>query len=357
MMAVMTGVAGETTYPIGAPSARVRLAAFAPHLSRHDIALRYAPTLSEAEYGVVTSDANPAIKVATLGRAATRLAARGGQRPDESLLLVHRLRFLAPLPGLEPARHVDAYDFDDALYLGSTLRSNRRFAWIKREGERWQSYVRRARLVIAGNSQLAARAAEHNARVEVVPTCVDPDRQPLRRHVDQEVVTIGWIGSRSTVDQVMEVLPALAELNSEKMVARLVLVGAQDVPQKPHWLELRPWSLESEPEDLASFDVGIMPLPDTEWARGKCGYKILQYFSAGVPAIASPVGVNRTIVGENEARGLLAATPTEWRTALQRLVADAAARAEMGAEARRFVERDYSYERWAPELAALLAEL
>jgi glycosyltransferase involved in cell wall biosynthesis len=350
-------IAAQTAYPVSAASSRVRLAAFVPYLSRHGVRLAYQPTLSDDEYRLITSDARAARKAVELGRAATRLLTQGGSRIDDDPLLVHRLRFLAPLPGAEPARRVDAYDFDDALYLGSTLMANRRFGWVKREGERWRSYVRRARLVIAGNGELAARAAEHARRVEVIPSCVDPDRQPTRQHADREVVTIGWIGSRSTADQVMDVLPAVAALNAKKMVARLVLVGAEEIRERPPWLELRPWSLGSESEDLASFDLGIMPLPDTEWARGKCGYKILQYFSAGVPAVASPVGVNRAIVGANEERGLLASTPEEWESALRRLVTDNQARAEMGAEARRFVEREYSYQRWAPELAALLAEL
>jgi hypothetical protein len=118
------------------------------------------------------------------------------------------------------------------------------------------------------------------------------------------------------------------------------------------WIEHRPWSLATEAADLASFDIGIMPLPDTDWARGKCGYKILQYFSAGVPAVASPVGVNSELIGSD--RGLLAASTTDWHSALERLIDDAAERRERGAAAREFVEREYSYQRWAPELAALL---
>jgi glycosyltransferase involved in cell wall biosynthesis len=100
-----------------------------------------------------------------------------------------------------------------------------------------------------------------------------------------------------------------------------------------------------------------MPLVDSEWTRGKCGYKLLQYFSAGVPAVASPVGVNRDIVGRGGERGLLASTPEEWSSALEELIRDHAARAEMGGAARRLAELEYSYQRWAPELAALLAAL
>jgi glycosyltransferase involved in cell wall biosynthesis len=350
-------VAAETAYPISAPSGRVRLAAFAPHLRDHGVSLTFRPTLTDDEYRLITSDASPARKAASLTRAAARLARRGAGRRDDDLLLVHRLRFLAPVPGLEPTRAVDAYDFDDALYLGSILASNRRFAWVKREAERWRSYTTRARLVIAGNANLAAHARAHARRVEVVPSCVDPSVQQTRQHGEPEVVTIGWIGSRSTVDQLRAVLPVIARLNDSRTRARLVLIGAGGIGYEADWLELRQWSLAREAEDLASFDVGIMPLPDTEWTRGKCGYKLLQYFAAGVPAVASPVGVNSQIVGSDKRRGLLATTDEEWSSALEELITDHLARAEMGAEARRFVEREYSYQRWAPELAAILAEL
>jgi glycosyltransferase involved in cell wall biosynthesis len=350
-------VAAQTAYPASAASARVRLAGFAPHLKEHGVDLRYESTLTDSEYGVINSDAGPLRKAAAVGRATTRFLA-GRARPEaDQLLLVHRLRFLAPVPGLEPARRVDAYDFDDALYLGSILRQNRRFSWLKREAERWSSYVRRARVVIAGNSYLAEKAREHARTVEVIPSCVDPERQPMRDHGENEVVTIGWIGSRSTVDQLRALFPAVAALNEEGIRARMVLVGAEGLDLQEPWLERRSWSLASEPRDLASFDIGVMPLPDTEWTRGKCGYKLLQYFSAGVPAVASPVGVNTRIVGEGGERGLLASTDEEWRAALEKLIRDHQARQEMGARARSFVEKDYSYQRWAPELAGLLSDL
>jgi hypothetical protein len=118
------------------------------------------------------------------------------------------------------------------------------------------------------------------------------------------------------------------------------------------WIEHRAWSPASEPRDLASFDIGIMPLPDSDWARGKCGYKVLQYFSAGVPAVASPVGITSELIGDD--RGLLASTSAEWYAALDQLIRDVEERRDRGAAARAFVEQRYSYQRWAPELAELL---
>jgi hypothetical protein len=164
-------------------------------------------------------------------------------------------------------------------------------------------------------------------------------------------VTVGWIGSHTTTEYLHPVLPVFERLNAQGLRARLVLVGAAPEISAP-WIEHRPWSLETESRDLADFDLGIMPLPDTEWARGKCGYKVLQYFSAGIPAVASPVGITRELVGEE--RGMLATSPTEWRSALETLLAGVDERRQRGAIARDFVERFYSYQRWAPELASIL---
>ena len=159
---------------------------------------------------------------------------------------------------------------------------------------------------------------------------MDPSAQPTREHGEREVVTIGWIGSRSTSDDLREVLPIVGRLNERGVKARLVLIGAGPLEFTAPCLERRPWSEASEADELASFDIGIMPLPDNEWTRGKCGYKLLQYFAAGVPAVASPVGVNTRIVGDRRERGLLAATPQEWSSSLEELVKDHQARGRDG---------------------------
>jgi len=341
-------VLAETTYPAVSPSARVRLLQFGPFLRSHGIELTFRPMLTDEEYMTLVSEAGPGRK----GMAAARAAARAVsyRRQPHDVVLVHRLRFLFPLPRVEPARAVDVYDFDDALFLGSISKANRPFRPMKQEARRWVEYVRRAGLVFAGNAFLADRAREHARRVEVVPSCVDPERQPVHVHEDTDELTVGWIGSSSTSEYLREVLPVFERLNTKQRRVKLVLVGASAESSAP-WIEHRPWSLSRERDDLAGFDIGISPLPDNEWARGKCGYKTLQYFSAGVPAIATPVGVNREMVGDE--RGVLAETAEDWGRALDAL-SDNAARSEMGAAARRFVERRFSYSAWAPAVAELM---
>jgi glycosyltransferase involved in cell wall biosynthesis len=319
-----------------------------PFLNEQRISLRYRPSLTDNEYTMLASDTPVARKASVLVASATRVARR---RSEGELRLVHRLRLLNAVPGLDPPTQLDVYDLDDALFLGSASPINRRFAWAKQEARRCVACMRRARLVTAGNAFLADAARQFGKRVEVVPTCVDPARQPQRVHEPAEIVTVGWIGSRTTSPYLAPIVPALAALAQR---IRFVVVGGDTGLREP-WIEHRPWSLAREPHDLAGFDIGIMPQPDTEWAKGKCGYKLLQYFAAGIPAVASPVGVATKLVGSE--RGLLASTVDGWRSALEELISDAEERRQRGAAARAFAERHYSYQRWAPELADLMWSL
>lgn len=344
-------ILGATAYPVTAPSARVRVASFEPFLRSEGIELDYRPTLTDNEYAVLASSAPVARKAAVLAASAWRAAV---SRPAHDLLLIHRLRLLSPLVGIDPPRRLDVYDIDDALFLGFAAEVNRGFQWAKQETRRSITCMRRARLVIAGNVYLAGRAREYAPRVEVIPSCVNPDRQAVRVHGPAEVATIGWIGSSTTSLYLEPVLPVFERLNKDGVRAKLVLVGG-DPGLRADWIEHHRWSLADEGDHLAGFDIGIMPLPDTDWARGKCGYKLLQYFSAGVPAIASPVGVNSELIGRD--RGLLATSPSEWYAALKELVNDVDRRRDSGAAARVFVEREYSYQRWAPEVAKLMRSL
>ncbi len=344
-------VDGLTAYPATAASARIRVVGHIPFLAEFGVDLRHRPALSPGDYRLLQSTANPTRKVGVLGRSA--IGALAFRKPD-GLLLIHKLMLLAPLPGVDPPRRLDVYDFDDALTVGSASPANRAFQWVKQERRRSVAYMRRARLVLAANSFLASQARRYASNVEVLPSCVDPSAQPLREHADRETLTIGWIGSHTTVAYLKPLLPVIARMNERGHPARLVVVGG-DTGVRAEWLQHRSWSLETQAADLASFDVGVMPLPDDAWTRGKSGYKLLQYFSAGVPAVASPVGVNADLVAGG--RGATATTAHEWEQALIEVLGNATTRRERGAAARKFVEAHYSYQRWTPELAVLLRAL
>ncbi len=188
----------------------MRVGDFRPFLQSQGVELTHRPALRDAEYAVLKSNANPARKAAILLRSAVRTAR---DRQTDGLVMVQRLLLLTPFPGIDPPRHVDAYDIDDALFVGSPADAHKRFQWVKQERQRAVATMRRARLVIAGNPYLAEQARTFNKRVEVVPSCVDPERQPVRQHAEADIVRIGWIGSHTTVAYLRPVLPVIARLN------------------------------------------------------------------------------------------------------------------------------------------------
>ena len=351
-------VAARTAFPLVNPAPRVRIAGYVERLRALGIDLDLKPALSADEYRRVVSGPGGIGKATTMARGAARFALerireQQADNGDQELLLIHRFASVVPVPGFDPPRRLDLYDFDDALYLGYAGKKPG-LARVRREPQRWRSYVQRARVVLAGNPELAAHASALASRVEVVPSCVEPAAYQVHHHEQREPMVVGWIGSASTSAYLEPVIRALDRINADRVRARLIAVGATSPLDRP-WAETRPWSLESEAEELAGFDVGVMPLPDTDWARGKCGYKLLQYFASGVPGIASPVGVAPAMLADG--RGLAAGSEEQWRAALDELLESSAMRSEMGAAARRYVIDEYSYEAWAPELARLIREL
>lgn len=247
-------------------------------------------------------------------------------------------------------------DFDDAVFHRYDLHRARLVRRIL--GRKLDRLMASAALVTAGNRYLADRARVAGAaRVEIVPTVVDLDAYTLRpAPYSAPSLSIGWIGTPSTWSEYMAPMMPLLTQAAQAAGARIVVVGAGRVAGPHRLLDSHPWTEASEVARIHTMDIGIMPLTDTPWARGKCGYKLIQYMACGLPVVASPVGVNADIV-EHGVNGFLASTETEWADALRTLLHDPALRARMGAAGRRKVERDYSLQVWGPRLAALLAQI
>jgi glycosyltransferase involved in cell wall biosynthesis len=214
--------------------------------------------------------------------------------------------------------------------------------------------MRAARVVMAGNRILADAAREHASRVEVVPSCVDPWQQQTAVHRDTETLTLGWIGSPTTSAYLQPVLEVLSSMYERHRPIRLRLMGASGRWVAP-WIDHVPWSVDAERRMLTEIDVGLMPLPDDPWARGKCGYKLLRYFCAGLPTISSPVGIAADMLADG--RGLRAETHVQWERAIEELMGDVDVRKEMGERARNFVVHEYSFDVWAPRVAELFRGL
>jgi glycosyltransferase involved in cell wall biosynthesis len=246
-------------------------------------------------------------------------------------------------------------DYDDALFHRYDQHSNPLVRWIL--GRKIDAVMRHSAVVVAGNDYLACRARNAGApRIEVVPTVVDTERYQLRKHGSKEQLIVGWIGSPKTSKYLKPLLPIFEKLKKE-MPVRFVAVGARAEDFSGTQVEAQPWSEESEIESIQQFDIGIMPLEDSPWERGKCGYKLIQYMGCGIPVVASPVGVNREIVIPEE-NGLFADNAEEWLLALRRMLQkDALTRQNMGKAGRKRVIDRYSIRAQAPRLLDLIREV
>ena len=275
------------------------------------------------------------------------------------LVLVHREVLPIGPPVIERilarSRHVPlVYDFDDAIYLSNVSDANRLMARLK-VPRKVPAVIRESSLVIAGNNYLAAYARRYNSAVTVVPTCVDtkvfrPRPETAR---SSEPPVVGWIGSPTTRRYLLELGPTLARVAASDRFRLLVSGAGAAVTLDRVPVSNVPWSLRDEAPLFSGCDIGIYPLPDSEWTRGKCGFKAIQFMACGVPVVASAVGVNREIV-EDGVNGFLASTPTEWEDKLGRLLSDPALRSRLGRAGRETVEARYSLATHAPTLTKTL---
>jgi glycosyltransferase involved in cell wall biosynthesis len=247
------------------------------------------------------------------------------------------------------------YDFDDAVWVPYVSPTNRYLSYLKFPGKT-RALCRMASLVLAGNDYLAEWARQHASNVHVVPSTVSLREYAVRpRKAAGDIPVIGWTGSHSSVQYLRKLDGALRRLRQQRAY-RLVVVGLEGLEISGVDVVCRPWSATTEAYDLGDFDVGIMPLPDEPWARGKCGMKAIQYMAMGVPAIVSPVGANRTIVRDG-IDGFHASTEDDWAAVLERVLGDSTLRRRLGDAARASVEARFSAEVQAPRVAGFLKRL
>ena len=217
--------------------------------------------------------------------------------------------------------------------------------------------IQRAALVVAGNAYLTEFARAAGARrVELVPTVIDLERYPLAAINSLKIdgpPCVGWIGQRATAAFLAPYAPLFKRLSADRR-ARFAAIGI-DAQSLGLPMESIVWSEKTEAASISSFDIGIMPLVDEPFERGKCGYKLIQYMACSLPLVASPVGVNRQIV-EHGVNGFLAETPEQWEQALRTLLADAGLRQHMGRAGRLKVEQQYCIQATAPTLLLLLLD-
>ena len=349
----MTNVLALTRYERLGASSRIRFLQFMPALERQGFTFDVQPLLGNAY--VRSLYGGPPVSAASfLGAYWRRFRAlKRRLKYDVIWLEKEALPWLPTWMEIARLQGIPyVVDYDDA--------------WFHRYENHWLSpllghkidaVMRVAHTVVAGNDYLARRARQAGARhVEIVPTAIDLDRyRDLPAAPPSEAATVGWIGIPLNAHYLTIIEPALRAVAADTPI-KLHVVGA---PVPPELGGIRaesfPWSEDSEIARIAAFDIGIMPLHDTPWERGKCAYKLLQVMAAGKPVIASPVGANAQVV-QHGVNGLLAGTTDEWTQALRTLATDPELRRRMGAQARRTVEDRYSTAIVGPRLAAILSQ-
>lgn len=232
------------------------------------------------------------------------------------------------------------YDYDDAIWIPNTSAENKMAAWLKAN---WKvKYICKwSYKVVGGNDYLCNYARQVNANVILIPTCVDMKRvhNKIKIHHSGKPI-VGWTGSHSTLAYLDAVMPVLKELQEELEFSFLVIANKKPEFDLKDW-QFLPWDETTEVDDLLKMDIGIMPLQADAWSEGKCGFKLIQYLSLCIPAVASPVGVNKVII-EQGSNGYLCNNAAEWKEALRALINNIALRQGMGIAGHDKMLREYS---------------
>jgi len=352
----MIKVAQLTKYGQLAASTRQRFDQYYPYLQAAGIAVDPQP-LFDDDYLQALYEENHRRPWQVMARYIQRLRWLMTNH-DIEILWVHCEAF-PYLPGIFEAmlhfpRKPIIFDFDDAIFHNYDLHRNLVIRAILGKKLKWT--LSAAQTTFCGNRYLEEYAQRYAQDTMIVPTVVDTEIYTLRKTAEPHRVDhIGWIGTPSTWTEymapMMPLLVAVAAANN----CRITAIGAGNAAPHP-LLDNLPWTEQTEVARIQGMDIGVMPLTDTPWARGKCGYKLIQYMACGIPVVASPVGVNADIV-EHGVNGFLATTDAEWREALTRLLADPALRQAMGTAGRRKVQERFSIQVWGPKIAAVIADI
>lgn len=337
-------------YPLSiAPSQRFRFEQYFALLESNAYILIKKPLFSETELNTFKQSGSFLLKAWILVKAFFRRFFQLFQIAKVDFVFIHREAFPIGPPVLEwivakILRKKIIYDFDDAIWLTDRINESLIACRI-----RWRSKVasicKWSYRISAGNNYLCTYASQFNGNVIRNPTTIETDLvagvKSRHDHDDNLRVIIAWTGSRTTLKYLL-LLEGILQTIQEKYDYVDVLVIADEAPSlRLKRLIFKPWSHSTETTDLAHADIGIMPLPDNEWTRGKCGFKALQYMSLEIPPVVSPVGVNKDIIISGVS-GYLCTTEKDWLNALEHLIENKALRHQMGSQAVKIVRDQFS---------------
>lgn len=334
------------------PGQRFRIEQWEPILREGGVEITYAPFENDELRSVLYKGGQVMTKISAVTRNMMRRRDELSKAADYDLVYIFREAAILGPPWFE--RKIArsgvpiVFDFDDAVFVSYKSPSNGYLSYLKFPAK-IAEICKLSKHVMAGNEYLADYARQTNANVTIIPTTIDTDKyQYLERPAGPEIITIGWSGSFSTIqhlDTVRDVLQDLAK--DETFRLRVIGTPAYDLPGVD--VEAVQWRSDTEIDDLQKIDIGLMPLPDENWTKGKCGLKALQYMALGIPTICSPVGVNSTII-QDGVNGFLAGDKAEWIEKIKRLIHSAELRRELGRAGRETVENEYSAKAIAPKV-------
>jgi len=320
-------------------SSRYRIWQYVPLFERAGHEIEVQPLLDDGYLGELYGKGRRGWRWLASGYGRRLLGAFRFGRFDAIVCEQEMLPFLPAFVELGMQRSAARFfvDYDDAAYANYA-----RWPWLRGKIAR---IMAAAETVVVGNTHLLGYAQQFARRVRVIPTVVDLAGYPNHRQIgESDKVRVGWIGTPITAKYVRAVIPVMERLQRAHLKLEFRLIGAgKGFSCNGLRAEVPAWSRETESELLRGCDIGIMPLPETEFMRGKCGLKLIQYMACGLPVVASPVGVNREIVEEGR-NGYLASSEEEWFAKLDRLIGDAELRMNLGKAGREKVEGGYTLE-------------
>lgn len=326
------------------PGQRYRLEQWEPLLRERGVEITYEPFECEELHSLLYQPRRIGKKLQLVTRGlGRRLALVRKARNYDVVYILREAALLGPAVFerlIHQARVPIVFDFDDAIFVSYRSPSNGYLSYLK-FASKTKTICRIASHVMVGNPYLADYARQVNNRVTVIPTTIDTEKYrvpPPKTSAGPPV--IGWTGSYSTVQHLDTLRAALTRLATRESF-RLRVIGTPAYECEPVVVEAMPWRAETELDDLGAIDIGVMPLPDDNWSKGKCGLKALQFMALGIPTVCSPVGVNTDIIQDDQ-NGFIAASEDEWVDKLSRLLKSHELRRRLGQAGRVTVEQKYS---------------
>lgn len=332
------------------PGQRFRFEQYLNYLEANGFETTVSNILDADQDKIFYSKGNVLKKAQVVFQAGLHRIADAWKANEYDIIFIYREAYFLGYPFFEAlfakSRAKLIFDFDDSIWIDNVSDNNRAFGFLK-NAAKTSTIIKMCDLVFAGNHYLAQYALQYNKNVAIVPTTIDTEEYfPNRKNESSKSITIGWSGSLTTIQHFKFAVPFLTEIK-KKYGPSVNIKVMGDSNYKNEQLDVKeiPWTRDTEVATINTFDIGIMPLPNDPWTKGKCGFKGLATMSVGAATVMSPVGVNTEII-QDGVNGFLAESPAEWVEKLSRLIEDAELRKRLGEAGRQTVEDKYSVHAW-----------